>query len=457
LLRRTVAAFVCVAIALACVLLLGVWGAWRDLSETRATVLRLEMNRVRSLGERTVGNLESQLAAESPFGDLGKTRGAAWLRQHWRTVMPKQPDRLYGAVVDASGQVAIHSQREFEGGRLEANWYERKLLDAGEDVVETTSAALAGGQRAIDVQVPITVGNRIVATYHSGIDAHKLQSAYNEAYRMIIGRWALVIGGILIVVLMASISLFHIARRTAALHQRLSRDRLQRETELSQLMIGLAHEVRNPLNAIRLNLHMIGRDRSGKRLSAEDWTSMVQESLEEVERVDALISEMLGFAPGRHELKEILDLAAEVRSEVKFVQHLVQQDQIELCVRLPEQAVSVRFDRARLRQLLLNLLNNAREAAGPGGRIDIEVVRSSGGVELIVSDTGPGVPASQRQRIFEPFFTTKETGVGLGLALVKRFVEEAGGNIACEANGAQGSRFRIWLPEAPFPATERNS
>jgi signal transduction histidine kinase len=452
-----VAAFVCVAIALACVLLLGAWGAWRDLYQVRATVLRLEMNRVRSLGERTVGNFESQLADESSFDDLGKTHGAAWLRRHWQTVMPKQPDRLYGAVVDASGKVAIHSRREFEGRRLETHWYERELFDAGEGVVETASVALAGGQRAIDVQLPITAGNQVVATYHSGIDVDKLQLAYNAAYRTIVGRWALVIGGILVVVLFASMSLFHIARSTAALHQRLSRDRLQRETELSQLMVGLAHEVRNPLNAIRLNLHMIGRDRNGKRLSAEDWTSMVQESLEEVERVEALISEMLNFAPGRHELKEQLDLAAEIRSEVKFVQHLVQQDQIELCVRLPEQAVSVRFDRARFRQLLLNLLNNAREAAGCGGRIEIEVVRSHGGIELIVSDSGPGVPASHLQRIFEPFFTTKETGVGLGLALVKRFVEEAGGNVHCEANEAGGSRFCVWLPESFVEVGEKNA
>ena len=452
------AAFVCVAAALVCVVLLGAWGAWRDLSQVRATVLRLELERMHSLGERTVGNIEGQLAAEAPYAELGQTQCAEWLRAHWRRVMPKQPERLYGAVVDASGKIAVHSQREFEGRRLETPWYERKASDAGPDVVETISPALTGGRRAFDVELPIVVQDRLIATYHSGLDSHKFEQDYVEAYRRIVDRWMLVIGGVLAVVLLASASLFHIARRTAALHRRIERDRLQREAELSQLMIGLAHEVRNPLNAIRLNLHVIGRDyHSGKRLSSDDWNSMVQESLEEVERVDELIGEMLGFAPGRHELKENLDLAAEIRSAVKFVQHLAERDEIELRVNLPEPGVWVRFDRSRFRQLLLNLLNNAREAAGRGGRIQIDLVRSRDGAEMVVSDSGPGVPPTHRQRIFEPFYTTKESGVGLGLALVKRFVEEAGGRVSCEGDGAAGSHFRIWLPEVKLSASETNA
>lgn len=456
--RRTVAAFACIAVALACVVLFGAWGAWRDFSQVRATVLRLELNRMRSLGERTVGYLESQLSTDEHAAEFGTTQSAAWLREHWRQVMPKQPDRLYGAVIDASGRVAVHSDRKFEGRYLEKSRGERAIGEAGESVVETTSEALSGGRRAFDVQLPITVGNRQVASYHSGLDVGKFEQSYNEAYQRIVGRWILVIAGILAVVVLASLSLLHIARRTAALHQKLERDRLQRESELSQLMIGLAHEVRNPLNAIRLNLHMIGRDdRSDRRLTSEDWTSMVQESLEEVERVDALIGEMLCFAPGRHELKENVDLAAEIPSAVRFVQHLLDREQIDLRVNLPAAETWVRFDRSRFRQLLLNLLNNAREAAGSRGWIEIGVKRSRGGIELSVSDSGPGVPPQDRNRVFAPFYTTKESGVGLGLALVKRFVEEAGGQVSCEDDGAAGSRFRIWLPEASLNGSEKTA
>lgn len=416
---------------------------------------------MRSLAERTVGYIESQLSSEIPPGedsteDLGKTRCAAWIRQHWREVMPKQRNRLYGAVVDESGQVVVHSRREFEGRTLKAPWYDRKIAEAGEDVVETTSAALGGGRRAFDVHLPIIVRQRRVATYHSGMDAGKFEESYDQAYDRIVSRWILVIAGVLAVVVLASLSLLHIARRTAALHQKLERDRLQRETELSQLMIGLAHEVRNPLNAIRLNLHMIGRDAGGGRFSTEDWTSMVQESLEEVQRVDALIGEMLGFAPGRHELKENVDLAAEIPGAVKFVQHLLEQDQIELRQSLPAGETWVRFDRSRFRQLMLNLLNNAREAAGRGGWIEIGAKRARGGVELTISDSGPGIALKDRSRVFAPFYTTKETGVGLGLALVKRFVEEAGGQVTCEGDDAAASRFRIWLPEAPGSNNEKN-
>jgi signal transduction histidine kinase len=113
----------------------------------------------------------------------------------------------------------------------------------------------------------------------------------------------------------------------------------------------------------------------------------------------------------------------------------------------PDSQVATRIDRDRVRQILLNLLNNAQDAAGQGGQISVALEHSDGWADVIVSDNGPGVPEEDRERVFEPFYTTKEKGCGLGLSLVKRFAEEAGGTARCESKAGRGARFRVRLPE----------
>jgi signal transduction histidine kinase len=101
--------------------------------------------------------------------------------------------------------------------------------------------------------------------------------------------------------------------------------------------------------------------------------------------------------------------------------------------------------------MILTLLNNARDAVGQSGEISITLRSRDGWADISVEDSGPGIAPEQRDRIFEPFFTTRERGCGLGLALVKRFADEAGGTVAYEHNADRGARFRICLPEAQRP------
>jgi len=444
-LRRTVASFTCIAAALLCVLLLGAWGAWRDLAEVRAGQLRAEMTRLRSLAERTAGRIDNHLA-ETGAG-LSTLRHDPWLRAHWRHYLPRQPERLYAAVVDAAGTIVAHSNPAFEGRRLEKRWYDRAVTEAGDDVVESHSQALAGGGHGFDVGVPIPIEGQAIGTYHSGLDAAKFEERLNLAHGRIVRRWTLVIAGIVLVVSLASLSLAHIARRTAMLERSLQLADVRRVTELSQIMVGLAHEVRNPLNAVRLNLHMIGRVcRQDDWLPSEDLSGMVRDSTQEIERVEALIREMLGFAHVEAEHQDEVDLAAEIRAVLNFVNQAMTDEEITVRFSVPAAPALVRMNRSRVRQVLLNLLNNAREAAGRGGSVELSLEPSHDGVSLCISDSGAGVPEPQRQRVFEPFYTTKEFGLGLGLALVKKFVEEVRGDVACEGLGGGRSRFRVWLP-----------
>jgi two-component system, NtrC family, sensor kinase len=118
---------------------------------------------------------------------------------------------------------------------------------------------------------------------------------------------------------------------------------------------------------------------------------------------------------------------------------------IEVDPDLPE----VQLDESQLRQALLNLIRNAREAMQPrGGEIEVAVRRAAGGgVDITVADDGPGVPDDVRPAIFDPFFTTKQRGTGLGLAVTREIVQAHQGEIACEPRPGGGTVFRIHLPE----------
>ena len=112
---------------------------------------------------------------------------------------------------------------------------------------------------------------------------------------------------------------------------------------------------------------------------------------------------------------------------------------------LPQEPLTVRIDQNRLKQVILNLVINAQEAMPEGGRLGIRAREKSGQVELLVSDTGKGIPESDIKRVFEPFYSKRRAGCGLGLAISKRFVEEAGGSISVGST-PEGAAFTVILP-----------
>ncbi len=100
----------------------------------------------------------------------------------------------------------------------------------------------------------------------------------------------------------------------------------------------------------------------------------------------------------------------------------------------------------KLRQVLVNLVRNAAEAAGAGGRVEVRVAERDGAAEVAVEDSGPGIPSERRDRLFEPFFTTKPRGTGLGLAVSRAIARAHGGDLAADVAAAGGARFALRLP-----------
>jgi two-component system, NtrC family, sensor histidine kinase HydH len=446
--RWTAAAYGAISIALVLVVLLNVWEGFRDLNLVRTIVLRSEMSRLRSHAVRMVGRIEQLLEQRASAADLDTLMENGWFTRYWERVTPRDDQQMFAAIVEPAGRIVLHTQPELVGSRLERRWYDRVVFEADEAVVQTRSPALTGGVRMMAIRIPIIVHDEEVAEYYTGFDEAWLDD-WVAGQRADILRQRVILGGlVLVVVLAAFFSLYYLAVRKSALRRTVRLAEQKQAAELERVANGLAHEIRNPMHAIRLNLHALGKmidvDPSIVR---QELATIVNDSNREIDRVDHLMRELVSFASPQAAREQSVDIAAQCDSVLSFLSRQMEQNRIEVVTRYPERRPLVHIDPDRLRQMLLKLIENAMEFAGSGGRVVVSVHRNDGEIAVTVADSGPGVAEQDRERIFEPFYSTKENGRGLGLALVRRFAREAGGSVTCEPNEPSGTRFRIDLPE----------
>jgi signal transduction histidine kinase len=209
---------------------------------------------------------------------------------------------------------------------------------------------------------------------------------------------------------------------------------------VGHLAAGMAHEIGNPLGAVVGYLELLKGD-----LSDPDQRDLVERSLAETGRIDRLVRELLDFAKPSAVVREAFDPAVLGREVLDLLRHQGVFDQRSLYDELPEALPLVRMDPHRLRQVLVNLLLNARDATTVGSAIRLAGAGEGDWVRLAVRDSGIGLSEEVRAHLFDPFYTTKATGRGLGLAICRRIVEEAGGRIEVNSTPGLGSEFQVWL------------
>jgi signal transduction histidine kinase len=244
-----------------------------------------------------------------------------------------------------------------------------------------------------------------------------------------------------------------LASAAAPFDERQRQRLLDQYAEIATLAGGLAHEIRNPLSTIRLNLELLAED-----LQPPDdprqrrMLGKVERIQRECRHLDDILAAFLQFArAGELELSDE-DLGSIVEEFVRFYQPEADRHGIELRPHLASDLPHVRADRNLLRQVLLNLALNARQAMPEGGLLEWQTYVKGGRVCLDVIDTGCGISEAARGKLFQVFFSTKPGGNGLGLPTVRKIVEAHGGTIACESEPGRGTRFTISLPAAPAAA-----
>jgi signal transduction histidine kinase len=220
----------------------------------------------------------------------------------------------------------------------------------------------------------------------------------------------------------------------------------ERLATIGKMAAHVTHEIRNPLSSIGLNVELLEEEVA--LTGDKEPMQLVQAIKSEVDRLSRIAEQYLSVARRprpRLERERVDDL---VRELCAFVRPELDRAGVESRVESDADLPEVELDESQLRQALLNLIRNAREAMPKGGELSIEVARVEEGVEIRVDDTGAGVPDDVRASIFDPFFTTKQRGTGLGLAVTREIVEAHHGSIHCEPRPERGTRFRIVLPAA---------
>ncbi len=220
----------------------------------------------------------------------------------------------------------------------------------------------------------------------------------------------------------------------------------ERLATIGKMAARVTHEIRNPLSSIALNVELLEEEVA--TVGDPESRALVRAIHGEVERLTALSEQYLSMSH-QQPLRLCREDVGEIVSEAcEFVRRELLKHGVDIALDIDEGLPVVLADEAQIKQALFNLLRNAREASGQGGRVEVTVRRATGGgVDVAVRDDGPGIPDEARPRIFEPFFTTKHQGTGLGLAITRQIIEAHGGSIACTAAEGGGTRFWIHLPE----------
>lgn len=227
---------------------------------------------------------------------------------------------------------------------------------------------------------------------------------------------------------------------------------------LVRLADGLAHEIKNPLSTMSINLALLQEDweRAGaSRGPGEPRTPREERSLKrirtlqrEVDRLEHILEDFLHYARGGVVNRKPEDLARIVRELLEFVEPEDERAGIRHHVDLPIGLPLVLVDEARIKQAVLNLLVNARQAMGSGGELLVRLRRVGTEVELSITDTGTGMSSEKVAKCFEEYWSDKPGGTGLGLSTARRIVEEHGGTITVVSEEGRGSSFSIFLPLA---------
>jgi signal transduction histidine kinase len=375
---------------------------------------------------------------EKIIGIIGSAQRLNVIRQ-WLLPIQVPDGDLY--VVDRKGQLVFHRTRF---GPEQINHYSRvpvveRLLRGEEGVAEL--------ENPVEGEIRLSA-YRLLPSLGWGVVVHREKSLVLQRARTLI-----VVSGAAGIFLAAALAFLggvavrnqrRTERALVALEEKTreleaAQEELVRKERLAilgQLAGGVAHELRNPLGVVKNSVYYLKMvlpedERARKHLHILD---------REVGTAGRIVADLLDFARVRPPVRTETDLNGLVGM---VLERTPLGDHVEVLTNLAAGLPSVSVDPEQVKQVLGNLITNAGQAMPEGGTLTIETARADGGAQVVVSDTGVGIPPENLEKIFQPLFTTKAKGIGLGLAVAKGLAEGNGGTISVESALGKGSRFIV--------------
>lgn len=417
----------------------------------------------RSLSQREIERvlLETRAEAEDIAGRIAERASEG--TDLYTVIAVERETRTY--IDDVLEQIGVVSEVAIYGadGALvyEAKGEATESPD-GEDLlaVEEPEIPSAGGlvrsEEKVDrseYQVEEPIGD--FGILRIGIDERDLQARIGELRTELLGQ-AGILGAVTTALLVAAFLLIvTLLRRGHRLEEHAAES--ERLAYVGTLASGLAHEIRNPLNSLNLNMQML-EEELGEREETPTGRRLLSITRHEIARLERLVTDFLSYArPRPLDLEEVP--AGEILEQVReLLAGEARTRRVALEVDDRSGGATLRADPGQMRQLLLNLAQNALTAASEGSspapRVVLGAARRGGATELLVEDDGPGIPAEELDRVFDVFYSTRKGGTGLGLAIVERIARNHGGRVEIESGIGEGTKVRVILPPG---APERES
>lgn len=352
----------------------------------------------------------------------------------------RQPDIDYVALLDNQLNVVAHTDPSRVGTRERDGF----LLKAkGNGQTRTRILNGDGGPGRYELVKPIRLNNSPMGFLKIGLSLEPMENAWRQSLRSII-----VLGlAILALGLLGMAAIFYNQQSHMERIRSLEEEVAQQErlSAMGNLAATVAHEIRNPLNAISMGLQRLKAEFRPTQ-DEDQYSRFIELTQSEVQRLNSIVEQFLSLARPLDLKPESLDIEAILNELATFVEGDAERSHVEVNVTAAPHLPTLKADPNYLKQLLLNLILNGIQAMPEGGTLTLEAGRSNSCLSLSVTDTGIGIPEETLPKIFEPYFTSKSNGSGLGLAIARRIAEAHGGTLTVESQLGKGSRFQASLP-----------
>ncbi|HWH76213.1 MAG TPA: ATP-binding protein [Candidatus Binatus sp.] len=352
----------------------------------------------------------------------------------------RQSDSEFVSFLDSDLTVIAHTDR----ARIGQQEKEPLVLKAKVDRQLFSQIVKRDGAKPyLEVVQPVALDNANLGFLKIGLSLGSMEVAWRNSLRAIIILGLAILGaGILGMAAIFNNQQIHLLEVKALEARALQQERL---SAMGNMAASVAHEVRNPLNAISMGLQRLKMEFQPTN-DRDDYFQLTEMMLDEAHRLNSIVQQFLSLARPIELKVEALPLASVLKELVELEAGEAERANVQIEVVAPVNLPALNADPGHFTQVLLNLMLNGLQAMPEGGTLTLEAKILNDKFLIAVSDTGTGIAPEYQKRIFEPYFTTKTKGTGLGLAISRRIIEAHGGTIVCANRAGGGCRFEISLP-----------